>query len=62
MDIVNLSLEAYPLACMFEMFFSTAFVPPAWKMAYIKPIFKMEMLLMPLITGQFLSLVCALKL
>ena len=31
---------AYPLACVFEMFFSTAFVPPAWKMAYIKPIFK----------------------
>ena len=31
---------AHPLACMFEMFFSTAFVPPAWKMAYVKPIFK----------------------
>ena len=30
---------AYPLACMFEMFYTTAFVPPAWKMAYIKPIF-----------------------
>ena len=31
---------ASPLAFIFEQFFSGAFVPPIWKEAYIRPIFK----------------------
>ena len=31
---------ASPLAFIFEQFFSGAFVPPVWKEAYIRPIFK----------------------
>ena len=31
---------AFPLSCMFESFFVNQYVPPIWKLAYVKPILK----------------------